>query len=116
MEYLYAFIYGGLICLMGQIILDNTKLTAGHVTSIFVSLGAILGFLGIYDNILTLAHAGANLPITSFGNLLYNACYTGYITDGILGMFTSMFTTTGGVITATLVFSFIFGLILKPKD
>lgn len=116
MTLLYAFLFGGIICFIGQIILDNTKLTPGHVTSLFVVLGAVLAFFNIYPKIMELAHAGANVPITSFGNLLFNACYNGYQANGILGMFTNMFTTTSGVITATIIFSFIFTLTCNPKD
>ncbi len=116
MTLFYAFLVGGLICLIGQLILDNTNLSAGHVTSIFVVLGTFLGFIGIYPQLINLAHAGANIPITSFGNLLYEASYLGFKENGILGMFTNMFSTTGGVITAVLIFSFIFSLIWNPKD
>ena len=71
MIYVYSFIFCGLICLIGQIILDNTKLTPGHITSIFVCIGALLGFFGIYEKFKLWAGVGASVPITSFGNLLY---------------------------------------------
>lgn len=116
MEFIGAFVFGGLICLIGQLILDNTKLCPGHVTSIFVVLGSILGFFGVYDVLLNIAHAGANIPITSFGNLLFQAAYEGFQTKGILGIFTNMLSTTSGVISACLIFSFIITLFCKAKD
>jgi len=116
MNFFYAFLVGGILALIAQIILDHTKLTPGHITSLFVVLGAFLGFLGIYPKILNLAHAGASVPITSFGNLLYQASYTGYLKNGLLGMWTNSLATTGGVISATIIFSLIWTLFLKARD
>lgn len=116
MSYIYAFLFVGLLCLIAQIIIDNTCLSFGHVTSMFVVLGAILGFFDLYDKIIDLAGAGASLPITSFGNLLYHAGLDGYLENGILGIFQNMFTTTSAGITATIVFAFIMTLLFKPKD
>ena len=70
MIYLNGAIFCGIVCLLGELILDNTKLTAGHITSLFVVLGAILSFLGIYDYFIDWAGVAASVPITSFGNLL----------------------------------------------
>lgn len=116
MIYLNAFIFVGVTCLLGQIILDNTKLTPGHVTSIFVSLGAILSFLGVYKMFLEWAKIGASVPIVSFGNLLYQAALEGYYNNGFLGIFTNMFKTTSGGISEAIVFAFLMTLIFKPKD
>ncbi len=116
MTYLYAFLYVGLLCLIAQIIIDNTNLSFGHVTSMFVVLGAILGFFDIYDKIIELAGAGASLPITSFGNLLYHAGLDGYLANGVLGIFQNLLTTTSAGITATIIFAFIMTLLFKPKD
>lgn len=116
MEYLNAFLYVGIICAIGQIILDNTKLTPGHVTSIFVVLGSFLSFLGFYEKIIEWAGVGASIPIISFGNLLYQGAYQGFLQDGFLGIFTNLLATTSAGICATVIFAFIFGLIFKPKD
>ena len=70
MIYLYSFLFCGVVCLIGQIILDNTKLTPGHITTIFVIVGAFLDIFGIYDKIVLMAGGGALVPITSFGHLL----------------------------------------------
>ena len=88
----------------------------GHVTSILVVLGAILSFLGIYEKFISFAGVGASVPITSFGNLLYQACYEGFKSKGILGMFTNMLTTTSGGITAAIIFAAFFTLFTRPKD
>lgn len=116
MTYVYGFLFVGLLCLIAQIIIDNTTLCFGHITSLYVVVGAILGFFGIYDKIKELAGFAASLPITSFGNLLYQAGADGYLKNGILGIFQNMFTTTSAGITAAIVFSFIMTLIFKPKD
>ena len=116
MSYIYAFLFVGTLCLISQIIIDNTNLSFGHVTSMYVVIGAILGFLNIYDKIQDYAGFGASLPITSFGNLLYQAGMKGYLKGGILGIFQNMLTTTSAGITATIVFAFIMTLLFKPKD
>ena len=69
MTYLYSFVFCGFVCAISQLILDNTKLTPGHVTSLFVVIGAALDIFGIYDKIVLYAGAGAIIPITSFGHL-----------------------------------------------
>ena len=116
MEYINAFVCVGLISMLGQIILDNTKLTPGHITSLFVILGAILSFLGIYDYLINFSKIGSSIPITSFGNLLYKATLEGYTSKGIIGMFSNMFKTTSAGISSAIVFSFLITLFFKPKD
>ncbi len=116
MLYLNAFLFVGIVSLIGEIILDNTKLTSGHVTSILVVIGAILSFLGLYDKLIDFAGVGASIPITSFGNLLFKACYEGFKKAGLLGMFTNMFSTTSGGITAAIIFAAFFTLFTRPKD
>ena len=116
MNFLSAFLFGFILCLIGQIILENTKLTPGHLTSILVFVGALLAFFGLYDKLIDFAHAGANIPITSFGNLLYKAAYEGYLQNGFLGMLINMLSTTSAVITACIIFSFTFSFFLKPRD
>lgn len=116
MIYINSFIVCGLICLLGQIILDNTKLTPGHVTSSFVILGAILSFLGLYEPIREYSLVGSSVPITSFGNALYQAAYTGYLENGFIGMFNNLLSTTSAGISGAIFFGFIFSLLFKARD
>lgn len=116
MEYIYGFLFVGFMCLIGQIILDNTKLTSGHITTIFVILGTFLGFLGFYDKISLIIGPASFLPIISFGNSLYNASFIGFTKKGFLGIFDNLLTTTSAGIVSTIVFSFVIGLAFKPKN
>ena len=116
MIYLNAFLFCGLICLIGQIILDNTKLTPGHVTSIFVVVGAVMAFFGLYEPIREVAGVGAALPITSFGDLLFKGGYEGFKQMGALGIFSNFYTTTSAGIIASIVFASIFTLFSRPKS
>ena len=116
MIYFNAFLFCGLVCLIGQIILDNSKLTPGHITSIFVVIGALMAFFGLYEPIRKWAGAGASLPIVSFGDLLFKAGYEGFKDGGIIGIFTNFLTTTSAGISASVIFSFLFTLFSSPKD
>lgn len=116
MTYLYSFLYVGTICLIGQIILDNTKLTPGHVTSIFVVLGSLLEFFNIYDKIIKLIGNGAVIPIISFGHSLTHSCIISTKKYGLFGLFKGMFDITSPGITAAIVFTFIFSIIFKARD
>lgn len=116
MLYINSFLFCGIICLIGQIILDNTKLSAGHITSMFVVLGALLDTFNIYDKIISHVGAGAMIPITSFGHSLIHGALEEASKTGIMGILTGMFNLTATGITAAIVFSFIFTLIFKPKD
>lgn len=103
-----SFIFSGIICLIAQVIKDNTNLTSGHITSMFCSIGSLLGFFGIYDKLIDFVGGGANVVIMSFGNTLYNAC----IENGIFNMLSSV--STG--IVASILFSSLITLIFKAKD
>lgn len=116
MIYLNAFLVCGTISLIGQIILDNTKLTPGHITSMFVVIGAILSFLGIYDIIRDYSLVGSSIPITSFGNALYQAALEGFKSDGFIGMFNNLLTTTSAGISGAIFFGFIFSLFGTVRD
>lgn len=116
MIYLNAFIVCGIISMIGQIILDNTNLTPGHITSIFVIIGAILSFLGLYDIIRDYSLVGSSIPITSFGNALYQAALEGYQANGFIGMFNNLLSTTSTGISGAIFFGFIFSLIGKVRD
>lgn len=115
MIYIYAFIVCGLICLAGQLIYDNTKLTPGHITSLFVIIGAALDTFGIYDALIKIAGIGASLPITSFGHSLIHGALEKANEIGIIGIGLGMFDLTAIGITSAIVFSFFAALLRKPK-
>ena len=116
MNFLYAFLFAGVVCALGQIILDNTKLTPGHITSLFTVGGAILSFLGCYDKFISTFGAGATVLISNFGHMLFSSAWKGYLEEGILGIFSGMFVKSSIAITGVIVFSFILAIIFKPKD
>ena len=116
MTYINAFIVCGLICLIGQIILDNTKLTPGHITAMFVVMGAVLSFLGVYDMIRDISLVGSSIPITSFGNALYQASLEGFQENGIIGMFDNILSTTSAGISSAIFFGFIFSCFFRVRD
>ena len=116
MIYVNAFLFCGIVCLISQIILDNTTLTPGHVTSLFVIIGVILDTFSIYDKILLWAGAGAILPITSFGHLLMHGSLDYATHNGFLGLAIGMFNLTAAGISIAIVASFFLSLIFKPKD
>lgn len=116
MIFVYSFLFCGLICLIGQVILDNTKLSAGHITSMFVVIGAFLDTFGIYDKIITYVGGGALVPITSFGHSLIHGALAKANDFGIIGLLMGMFDLTATGITAAIIFTFIFSLFFKAKD
>ena len=116
MIYFNAFIFCGLVCLLGQIILDNTKLTPGHITTIFVVVGAFLDVFNLYDKLVLWAGGGALVPITSFGHLLIHGAMDTVNNFGVMGLFMGMFDLTSSGIVAAIVFSFVLSLIFQPKD
>lgn len=116
MIYLNAFIFAGLVCMLGQIILDKTKLTPGHITVIFVVLGAFLDVFNIYDRLVLWAGGGALVLITSFGHMLTHGAIMGYNEQGIMGLFVGAFDLTSAGICAAIICAFFMSLIFKPKD
>ncbi len=116
MIYLNAFIFCGIISGIGQLIFDNTKLTPGHITTIFVIVGSFLDIFNIYDKFILWAGAGALVPITSFGHLLVHGAVGATSEMGPMGLMSGMFNLTASGITAAIVFSFIFSFIFKPKS
>ena len=113
--YVYAFLFCGFVCMIAQLILDNTKLTPGHVTSLFVVIGSLLDIAGIYDKIVIYAGAGALIPITSFGHLLVHGAMDMAQELGPLGLTFGIFNLTSAGISLALVLAFILSLIFKPK-
>lgn len=113
--YIYAFLFCGLVCMIGQLILDNTKLTPGHVTSLFVIIGALLDVSGIYDKIVLYCGAGAIIPITSFGHLLIHGAMDMANENGILGLSLGIFNLTSAGISIAVVCAFFLALVFKPR-
>lgn len=116
MIYLYSFLFCGAICLIAQVILDNTKLTPGHITSLFVIIGSMLDIFNIYDKIVQYVGAGALVPITSFGHLLIHGAMAKASDMGIIGIAMGTFDLTASGITSAIFFAFFFSLFFKPKD
>lgn len=116
MSYIYAFLFSGIVCAVGQLILDNTKLTAGHVTSLFTVMGALLSFCGIYPWLIQRCGAGATILIMNFGHLLYTSGIEGYESMGWLGVFSNLLCKSSLAIVAVVVFSFVLVLFFKPHD
>ena len=112
----YSFLFCGFLCMIAQIILDNTKLTPGHITSMFVVFGALLDSFGIYDWIIKHVGGGALLPITSFGHSLIHGALASTNSNGFIGLMMGMFDLTATGITSAIIFAFIFTLIFKPKN
>lgn len=116
MIYLYAFLFCGLVCMISQLILDNTKLTPGHVTSLFVVIGAFLDIFGIYDKIVLKCGAGALIPITSFGHLLVHGAMDTAGELGPLGLAFGIFNLTSAGISVALVVGFLLSMLFKPQN
>lgn len=116
MIYLNSFLFAGFVSMLGQWILDNTKLTPGHITSIFVVVGSFLDTFSIYDQIIAYVGAGALVPITSFGHSLIHGALEKASDMGVMGLLMGMFDLTASGITAAIVFTFIFALFFRPKN
>ena len=116
MIYINSFLFCGIVCLISQIILDNSKVTPGHVTSLFVVIGAFLDVFGIYDKFVLWCGAGALLPITSFGHLLIHGAMDMASDMGVIGLCYGIFNLTSAGISIALVSAFILALIFKPKN
>lgn len=115
MEYIKAFFVGGVICVIGQIILDRTKLTPAHILVSFLTTGVILGALGLYKPLIDFGGAGASVPILGFGYALSQGAIKGAKVDGIIGAFTGGLKATAGGIGAAIFFGYIMAIIFKPK-
>lgn len=113
--YLLAFVVGGLICVIGQLLLDFTNYTPAHILSGFVVTGGILGGLGIYERLIEFAGAGAAIPISSFGNSLVKGAISEAERNGVIGVLTGMFELTSTGIAAAIVFAFFMALIFNPE-
>ena len=116
MDYLKAFIIGGLLCGIGQILIDRTKLTPARILTGYVVAGVLLSATGIYQPILDFAGAGASVPLTGFGHLLATGVKRAIDTDGILGIFKGGITASAAGIAASVFFAFFASLIFKPHE
>lgn len=112
---LKCFIIGGLLCVIGQILIDKTKLTPARILVIYVTTGAVLGGLGIYQCLVDFAGAGATVPLTGFGYNLAKGAINGVRESGIIGAFTGGITASAGGIASAIFFGYIAALISKPK-
>ena len=115
-EYILAFLVGGLICVVGQILIDKTKLTPARILVGYVVAGVILGAFGIYEKIQEFAGAGATVPLSGFGNLLAKGVREAVDKNGLIGVFTGSLEATAGGITAAILAGLIVALIFKAKD
>lgn len=115
MIFVYAFVVGGLICVIGQLIMDKFKLPPVYVTSLFVFLGAALDLFNIYDKLIDFAGAGASIPISSFGHALLHSALDKANEIGVLGLFVGVFDLTAAGIASAIIFAFFTALIFKPK-
>ncbi len=113
-QFLWAFLIGGAICVIGQLLISLTRLTPARILVIFVTAGVILGGIGIYQPLVDFAGAGASVPLTGFGNALAQGAIKGAKESGFIGAFTGGITATAGGISAAIGFGYLFALIFKP--
>ncbi len=115
MQYVWCFIVGGILCIIAQILIDKTKLTSAKILVLYVTIGTILGGLGIYKYLVDFAGAGATVPLTGFGYNLAKGAIEGVKESGIIGAFTGGVKASAGGIAAAVFFGYIASLISKPK-
>ncbi len=116
MDYLKTFVFGGIICIIGQILIDKTKLTSARILVLFVVTGCILGGLGIYEKFVSFAGAGASVPLPGFGYLLAKGAMEEVDKVGLIGALTGGIKNASGGIAAAICFAFIMALIFNPKE
>lgn len=116
MNYLKAFLIGGFLCLIGQILIDKTRLTPARILVGYVVCGVILSGLGLYQRLVDFAGAGATVPLTGFGHAIAKGIRKAVESDGFLGILTGGLSATAGGITAAITAGLIVGLIFKPRD
>ncbi len=116
MIYLYSFLFAGAVCLIAQIIYEKTKLSPGHITSLFVVIGALLGVFGVYELLIKYIGGGASVLITNFGYLLVKGGIEGAKEQGVVGIFLNLFKYCSFTLSFTIFISVIASFITKPKD
>ena len=116
MNYILAFIFCGFVCLVAQIIYEYTKLTPGHITSMFVVIGACLDLFHLYDRLVKIFHAGALLPITSFGHSLMHGALAATKEYGFFGLALGIFDLSAAGISSAILFAFLVAIFTRPKS
>lgn len=116
MDYVNAFVVGGLLCLIGQILIDKTQLTPARILVSYVVIGVFLGAVGIYQPLVDFAGAGATVPLTGFGNTLAKGVKQAVSEDGFLGIFTGGLKASAGGITAAILAGLVASILFKAKD
>ena len=116
MDYIKAFIVGGILCLIGQILIDKTKLTPARILVSYVVIGVFLGAVGVYKPLVDFAGAGATVPLTGFGYNLAKGVKEAVQLHGFLGIFTGGLKSAAGGITVAIVAGLLASLIFRPKD
>lgn len=116
MEYIYAFLIGGLLCAIGQILIDYTKLTPARILVAYVVAGVFLGAIGVYKPLIDFAGGGATVPLTGFGYLLSDGVKKAIDENGFIGIFTGALSSGAAGITAAMIFALIAALIFKSKN
>ncbi len=116
MTYVYTFLFGGSLCLIGQLLIDKTNLTPARILTGFVVGGVILSALGVYGPIADVVGAGASVPLSGFGHLMAQGVRDAVDKDGALGILTGALSAAAGGISAAILFSLIAGLLIKPRS
>lgn len=116
MDYIWAFVIGGLFCAIGQVLIDYTKLTPARILVAFVVAGVVLGAFGIYRPLIDFAGAGASVPLTGFGNTLAEGVKEAVDTKGLIGIFTGGLSASSAGITAAILFGLIMGICCRSKE
>lgn len=116
MQYLWSFLVGGAICLIGQLLLSFTRLTSARILVLFVVSGVVLGGLGLYQPLVEFAGAGASVPLLGFGNALAKGAIEGVKAHGVLGAFSGGISATASGISAAILFGWLAALIFRPRS
>ena len=116
MDYIKAFLLGGVLCTIGQVLIDKTKLTPARILVMYVVAGVVLGAFGLYQPLIDIFGAGASVPLTGFGNLLAKGVKEAVDADGALGILTGGLKAASGGITAAIIFGLLAAVFFKPKD
>jgi len=111
-----AFVVGGILCAIGQILIDKTKLTPAKILVIYVVAGVVLGAIGVYEPLVKWAGAGATVPLTGFGNVMAEGMRKAVDEQGLLGIFKGAFTAGAAGISAAVIFGYLAAVIFKPGD
>jgi len=115
MQYLYAFVVGGALCVIAQLLVDLTRITPGRILVLYVTAGVVLGALGLYQPLVDFAGAGASVPLLGFGNSLARGAIKGAAERGVIGAFTGGMTGTAAGVAAAILFGYLAAILFKPK-